>query len=946
MKITKFINTSLLTALFVLTFSCITALAQDLSSKRIIRIKEANGHSAEVLDQTLWVRLKPGVSHSSFCSANPNLKLTPLLKKPNKFAEILQAPNAIDSKIERMYVLEYSSDLPLDKFILKLKRENSNIESVEPYYVYEFFGSPQQPNDPKYNSQVSLDLINAKEAFKRGLVGSPDIVIGISDSGCDIEQEDLVGQLAINTAETPNNGIDDDNNGYIDDYAGYNFGYQKENTKPDYVMNSAVPHGMIVASILASKADNGTGIVGTGNQCKYFPLKISENGRIIYGYQSIMYAAARKFKVLNCSWGRVNKNPYSQFEQDIIDYAISQGVAIVAASGNRGYDVQVDDVYFPANYRGVLGVGATDLSKNTSNSYTTLSIQTDILAPGPNLSSEGEAFYAISSAATSFATPVISGFVGLIRAKYPELSPMEALEFARVCSDDVSSIPPQGHRFFLPRFVNFLKALDVPPSKAISIRPISIKFIDENGNELERLSKGQGKVRIKILLRNYFASVENIDLKLSYRGYDKGIRLKKYKGSIDKIEAKSDYEFSDFEFMVDEDQPDFSAFRVELSKDDNVFDSFTFPAYFNVDFTTFSNSAMSLSVSDYGKFGYSMSAIYPNYTAGFEVKGMQNILGRNSGITLTINNTEVYTAGTNYFANFSRDFKPIKTLTGKDKNISILSLHSDEGKLPPHDLSIIAKYTFPIDTLPIVRIDFELINNGDKFSESEEIVKPALGMLFDWDMPNRSEENISSYFAKGVLEGANLLRTAAQITSNLEETHNVGMLVWSEESNTIAQSAGVPYSKFGNEKERLIPLFTNGVKEQGDATDDYLNTSGIKFNKTLKKGDKVTMSMLIAYSDNRNNLAKILKNAFAKSSVDSTPEVKLFPNPASDYVILQSESEFDADIEIINLNGETVLLLPKQYAKTVRIDISALSAGSYFILCGDNFIGSLVKSNK
>jgi cell wall-associated protease len=49
------------------------------------------------------------------------------------------------------------------------------------------------------------------------------VIVGIVDSGVDIEHEDLKGMIWTNTKEIPGNGIDDDKNGYIDDIHGWNF---------------------------------------------------------------------------------------------------------------------------------------------------------------------------------------------------------------------------------------------------------------------------------------------------------------------------------------------------------------------------------------------------------------------------------------------------------------------------------------------------------------------------------------------------------------------------------------------------------------------------------------------------------------------------------------------------------------------------------------------------
>lgn len=49
------------------------------------------------------------------------------------------------------------------------------------------------------------------------------VIVGVVDSGVDIEHEDLKAVIWTNTKEIPGNGIDDDNNGYVDDIHGWNF---------------------------------------------------------------------------------------------------------------------------------------------------------------------------------------------------------------------------------------------------------------------------------------------------------------------------------------------------------------------------------------------------------------------------------------------------------------------------------------------------------------------------------------------------------------------------------------------------------------------------------------------------------------------------------------------------------------------------------------------------
>jgi len=66
--------------------------------------------------------------------------------------------------------------------------------------------------------------MNTEAAYKLVKNRTPKpVIVGVIDSGVDIEHEDLKGQIWVNEREIPGNGIDDDNNGYIDDIHGWSF---------------------------------------------------------------------------------------------------------------------------------------------------------------------------------------------------------------------------------------------------------------------------------------------------------------------------------------------------------------------------------------------------------------------------------------------------------------------------------------------------------------------------------------------------------------------------------------------------------------------------------------------------------------------------------------------------------------------------------------------------
>lgn len=76
--------------------------------------------------------------------------------------------------------------------------------------------------------------LNLQEAYAllKGLTPKK-VIVGVVDSGVDINHEDLKNVVWVNTKEIPDNGIDDDKNGYVDDVHGWNFlgNIAQENTE-------------------------------------------------------------------------------------------------------------------------------------------------------------------------------------------------------------------------------------------------------------------------------------------------------------------------------------------------------------------------------------------------------------------------------------------------------------------------------------------------------------------------------------------------------------------------------------------------------------------------------------------------------------------------------------------------------------------------------------------
>ena len=77
------------------------------------------------------------------------------------------------------------------------------------------FKSPKTTKVYGVGAEAAYELLKNKKP--------KEIVVGVIDSGVEVDHEDLKESMWINEDEIPNNGLDDDNNGYIDDIHGWSF---------------------------------------------------------------------------------------------------------------------------------------------------------------------------------------------------------------------------------------------------------------------------------------------------------------------------------------------------------------------------------------------------------------------------------------------------------------------------------------------------------------------------------------------------------------------------------------------------------------------------------------------------------------------------------------------------------------------------------------------------
>ena len=303
------------------------------------------------------------------------------------------------------------------------------------------------PSDPEYTLQWSLDNngqivdgnagyidadIDAPEAWEV-TTGSPDVVIAIIDSGVAFTHPEFGGNDRNNPVMWTNpgemcpgcssDGLDNDGNGYIDDWRGWDYVGKDDSPRDDN------GHGSHVAGILGARANNGQGGAGIAYDATIMALKAfgpGGTGDTDDAVEAVIYAANHGADVINASWGGIAP---SLALQDSIDYAGEHGTLFVAAGGNDGFDTDLIG-HFPSalDLNNLISVGATN-NRDELSEFSNYGLKTvDLGAPGEDVYSawvpEGVTLPYRYASGTSMAAPHVAGVAALIKAQFPDATPL------------------------------------------------------------------------------------------------------------------------------------------------------------------------------------------------------------------------------------------------------------------------------------------------------------------------------------------------------------------------------------------------------------------------------------------------------------------------------------------------------------------------------------------
>ncbi|MGE3801326.1 MAG: S8 family serine peptidase, partial [Candidatus Kapaibacterium sp.] len=438
-----------------------------------------------------------------------------------------------DEGFDRIYVLSIAQGVGIYGAISHLM-ETGALEYAEPYFTFDLHYTP---NDPRFNEQYALNLINVREAWDI-TQGDSTMAIAVCDAGVEWTHVDLADNIWTNPGESGvdgsgndkrTNGLDDDRNGFVDDWHGWDLignpvttnALQSRQWLPD---NNPAPrrvnvsgyrgyHGTWVAGCASPRTDNSVGIAGPGFRTKILPVKCSADslatGSVIAGYDGIRYAADMGAKVINCSFGGAINPDFAQSLQATIDYAFSKGSLVVASSGNEGTFNDRTPI-FPAHLNHTLSVGATN-SSDAPVGFSGYGVTVDIWAPGVGtLTTElGNNYTSSNVSGTSFSSPIVAGVAALVFAEHPDWNPDQVAMQIRVTGDVLLNGGP--HRY---RRVNAGRALrinqDITSSDSDNLPGVGLVSWKLSGETDDTLHGPDDRVTAELTLQNYLSPTKNL----------------------------------------------------------------------------------------------------------------------------------------------------------------------------------------------------------------------------------------------------------------------------------------------------------------------------------------------------------------------------------------------------------------------------------------------------
>lgn len=463
--------------------------AEDYQPKTVVfRIDESRsvnwngtGFSDEKLNQTLQ-------SFGSF----EIFQRFPKCQKPTSRLDA-RGRKLVD--LTAIFVYKYTSEVAIEKVINAIYQTGA-VEYAEPQFMDRLI---YNPSDTLIGSEGTWwylfnDFFQAWDIER----GDTNIVIGITDTGVQLDHPDLEASIKYNYNDPPD-GLDNDNDGYIDNFSGWDVGDNDNN--PTHQTSA---HGIHVTGLASATSDNITGLAGSGFSCRFLPIKISNAAGVLNGsYDGIVYAADQGCKIINCSWGSLFESNTARL---VTEYAtINKNALVVAGCGNNA--LQTD--FYPASFPLVISV-ASHNSSGQKSPFSNFSYNVDVVGPGQSvLSTWVNGTYLVSNG-TSMASPVVAGAAALVASRFPWMDALQIGEQIKATCTSIDSL--NGNDSFRNRLgFGRLNAYEAVANSNVISTSLTVNELFDGNDEVFLVND---TIYLQFTLTNLLSTVNNISVEM------------------------------------------------------------------------------------------------------------------------------------------------------------------------------------------------------------------------------------------------------------------------------------------------------------------------------------------------------------------------------------------------------------------------------------------------